>query len=254
MKKYLYVIANYNDNRQELFNKFISPKNKKFCKIHNYEYIEITENLEPFRDNYTWLKFTKIKEWLDNNFLKENDLVLNLDADMSIMKFDTDYPNEKTFSYSIDNGNTHCMGNYSLRINEWSNQMINNLLSEERFNFFKNYRWQSPSATGNHFGFWNDFREQASWYSLCGIKRHSFDSFFNIDNFGWHTELNEKVIYSIEDLQKHVQILKPEWNTTIMYGEGGESNPYFINKTKKEDTIIRHFAGGIPWFKQYLEN
>ena len=35
----------------------------------------------------------------------------------------------------------------------------------------------------------------------------------------------------------------------------GESNCMFlINKVKKEDVFIRHFAGGQPWRKEWFEN
>lgn len=252
MKKYLYVYANYKDERQEIFENYISKRNKEFCRIHNYEYLELKEDVTPFRGNYTWLKFSQVNEWVNSNFLKEGDLILNLDADMSIQKFDLDYPNDKTFSYSIDNGNTHCMGNYSLKINEWGKNLLDNILSETRYNDLKD-KITRHELFGTDSSFWDHFREQASWYSLAGIKRHSQESFFNLPNYGWHSDKNEYTIYSLKELHENVHILPTEWNVTIMSGESnGDSFPYFINKTKKEDTIIRHFAAGTEWTKEYL--
>lgn len=252
MKKYLFVIANYNDERQQIFNDFISPRNKKFCENHNYEYIEIKDDQTPFRDNYTWLKFSIVQKWIKNGFLKEGDLILNLDADMSIQMFDDDYPNEKTFSYSIDNGNTHCMGNYSLKINEWGVNLIDNILSENRYLELKDIVTKHD-LFGSYSSFWNDFREQASWYSLAGIKRHSQIPFFNLPDYGWHSDKNENTVYTLEELYNNVQILPTEWNVTIMNGESnGQLFPWYINKTKKEDIKIRHFAAGTEWLKEYL--
>jgi hypothetical protein len=251
MKKYLFVLSNYSDIRQHQFTSFISPKNKKFAEIHGYEYIEITEPQEKIRGNYTWLKFFLLKKWIDNGKFKENDIILHLDADMSIQKFDNDYPCNKSFTYSIDNGNTHCMGNYSIRINEWSVNMINNLLSEERYNKLKDKK-TIHDLFMIESSFWEDFREQASWYSLCGIKRHSQESFFNLNNYGWGSEKNEDTVYDIETLYQNVEILGPEWNTTLVRGET-PNYPWFINETKTEDIIIRHFAGGGEWPEKYLK-
>ena len=47
--------------------------------------------------------------------------------------------------------------------------------------------------------FWQEFAEQASWYSLTGIKRHSNTSFFNLPNNGFIVQ-NEWTHYSLEDL------------------------------------------------------
>ena len=41
MKKYLMVIARYKDWRQEFFDTYMSPRNKEYCELHNFEYIEI---------------------------------------------------------------------------------------------------------------------------------------------------------------------------------------------------------------------
>jgi len=250
MKKYMFVIANYSDKRQFQFENYISPKNKKFCHLHGYEYLEVTEQQEKYRDNYTWLKFHLVKNWIDSSFLKEGDIVLHLDADMSIQKFDLDYPCNKSFTYSIDNGNTHCMGNYSLKINDWSVEMINNLMSEERYQKLKDVKTKHE-LFGNESSFWSDFREQASWYSLAGIKRHSQKSFFELPDFGWHSEKTEDTLYDIEDLYNNVEIIGPEWNTTLIDGET-PNYPWFINRTNINNLVIRHFAGGGDWIEKYL--
>ena len=56
----------------------------------------------------------------------------------------------------------------------------------------------------------------------------------------------------VPELEEHVEIRGPEWNTTLL--EDDAEDPvtqqlmkYNITKSKKEDTIIRHWAGGQPW-------
>ena len=41
MKKHLLVIARYKCDKQNLFENFISPKNKEYALKHNFNYIEI---------------------------------------------------------------------------------------------------------------------------------------------------------------------------------------------------------------------
>ena len=58
-------------------------------------------------------------------------------------------------------------------------------------------------------------------------------------------------------LYKNVQIRGPEWNTTLLEEEQDDViskslQQYNIVKSKKEDTIIRHWAGGQKWnYQEY---
>jgi hypothetical protein len=244
MKKILFVIANYPDQRQQFFEQHFSVRNQKFAEIHNYEYI-VSKGGDLFRGNPTWWKFTLLKEMIDSGKLQDGDKVLHLDADMRIDKFNQDYPCEKSFSYSIDTGNTHCMGNYAIKINDWSRNMIDLILSEERF-VNLNDKLSRHDRFGYINAFWHEFREQASWYSLAGIKRHSDVPFKQLKNNGFHsTSYPEDTVYSIEELEEHVQVLPAHWNVTQVPGESNLD--FYINKTKPENIIIRHFAGGQKW-------
>lgn len=251
MKKYLLVIACYNDARQDFFRQYTSPRNKEYCQQHNYEYLELTSNLIAFRGNLTWNKISTVRNLLNENVLKDNDILVHLDADMCLVKPELEYPCNKSFSYVIDSGNTHCMGNYSIKINDWSRQLLENILSEERYQKFKNVL-----TIHEYFGtlspFWEEFREQASWYSLAGIKRHSNKPFWEYSDYGWHsTPFPEDTVYSLEELYENVEVLPTEWNVTELEGES--SCIFNINKVKKENVIIRHFAGGQPWRKEWFQ-
>lgn len=230
MRKFLLVIANYKDHRQNIFDNQISPRNKEFAQQHGYEYI-VSKGGDIVRGNPTWWKFTIPAQMYNQGVLRDGDTLLHLDADMVFHKLDRDYPCDKSFSYSIDNGNTHCMGNYSLKINQWSKKMINYILSEELFLKMK---------TDHH---WLGFREQAAWYTLSGVCHHSWVPFLDMPNYGWHSKFTDETRYSVRELQEHVQVLGPEWNTTLI----DPGNRYYIQPSDPKDTIIRHFAGGQPW-------
>jgi hypothetical protein len=240
MSKYLLVIADYSAPKQEIFDNQISPRNKEFAEQHGYEYIVSKGRDQKFRGNPTWWKFTIPVEMIQDGTLKRGDKLVHFDADMVMCKPELDYPNDKSFAYSIDNGNTHCMGNYSLMMNDWSVGMLESMLSEEL--------WQKMYRDPH----WVNFREQASWYTLAGVVSHSWTPFFDLDNYGWHSNVTENMKYSIDELNEHVHILRPEWNTTLLEDDADDPVTqqllkYNIVKSKKEDTIIRHFAGGQPW-------
>lgn len=247
MKKLLLVIANYKDWRQNFFEDFISKRNKDYCHLHNFEYFEIKEGLQPIRNNMGWIKAFKVKEIINN--LNENDILTCLDADMIIHKLEYDYTTNKSFSYAIDSGNTHCMGSYSIKVNDWTKKLFDLITSEERYQKLGNKLTIHP-AFNSYSSFWESHYDQASWYSLAGILRHSWISFWDIPNTGWHSDKNNDTIFSLEELYKHVEILSTEWNVTEIEGES-DCN-FNINKVKKQDVIIRHFAGKQPWRKEWL--
>ena len=246
--KYLMVIASYKDYRQDFFDKYISPRNKEYCNIHGFEYIEIKESLMPVRGKLGWIKAFKVRDMI-NNQLNDGDILTCLDADMAIHKTEFEYVPKKSFTYSIDSGNTHCMGSYSVRVNDWTKNLFNLITCDDRYS-----RLNRPSlhpAFNSYDSFWESHYDQASWYSLAGITRHSWVSFFNFPYNGWHSDRNEDTVYSLEELNNNVDILPTVWNVTEM---PGESDCHFnINPVKKGDVIIRHFAGQQQWREEWLK-
>ena len=246
MKKYLLVIARYQDQRQEIFEKYISPKNKDYCFKHGLEYLLVDNSVDlpVFRDNPTWWKFTLLQTAIKNGSIKENDLFVHFDADMVVVKPEFEYTTSRSFSYAIDNGNTHCMGNYCMRVNDWTVDLVDRILDEDFY---------QKNKEKKH---WQEFREQASWYSLAGIVSHSDKPFFHKPFYGFAE--NKTAYYYHQDLMDRVEIKDARWNTTLLSEE--TDNPvsqmleqYNINKTPKKETIIRHFAGGQPWRVEYFE-
>lgn len=249
MKKYLLVLANYNDWRQDFFNKYMSCRNKEYCDNNDTVYLEYTKPMNPFRGNYTWLKFKLVKDLIEDGTLKDGDILTHIDADICVVNPKIEFPCNKSFSYAIDSGNTHCMGAYSIRINDWSKRMVDLILDEERYNKY-NELLSIHEAFGHLTSFWGEFREQASWYSLAGIKRHSWKPFWEYENYGWHSDKTEDTIYSLEELHEHVEVLPTVWNVTELENES--ECQFNINKTDKNEVLLRHFAGGQPWRKEWF--
>jgi hypothetical protein len=249
MKKILFVFADYKDSRQDFFQKYMSPRNKEYSDIHGFEYLELTENLYKYRGNYTWLKFTILEQMIDEGYVSNGDIVTNLDADMCISNLEFPYQTDKSFAYAIDSGNTHCMGSYSITINDWSKQLVKNILSNDRYNMLSKLETKHERF-GYVNSFWSEFREQASWYSLAGIKRHSDLPFWEYPDYGWHSDKTDWTVYSLEELYENVEVLPTKWNVSEVLGES--SCDFLINFVDREDVIIRHFAGGQPWRKEWF--
>lgn len=249
MKKIMFAIADYKDERQQIFEKYLSPRNKKYCDHHGFEYKEIKNGIK-YRGNYTWHKVYEIKRMIDAGELSDGDSVCNIDADMCIVDGRKSiFPEQgKSFSLAIDNGNTHCWGWISFNINKWSRNMINQILDDAR--------WERLKDTKHG----KEFREQAMWYFLCGIISHSWKPFMQMPFNGWHSDYNKnETYYNLSELKENVQIRGPEWNTTLLEEEQNDPvskslQVYNITKSKKSDTIIRHWAGGQPWnYQEYCE-
>jgi hypothetical protein len=249
-KKYLMVLADYQDWRQEFFEEHMSPRNKEYCNIHNYEYLEI-KNFRSIRNSPTWAKFTVLQDLVKDGTVREGDLFTHIDADMCIVKKNNFLTTNKSFSYAIDSANSHNMGWYSMKINSWSVSLLDNILSEERYKKLNDQETYHPYFK-KYSSFWHDAKEQASWYSLAGISRHSEKSFWKLPNYGWHSDLNDTTLYSLNELIQNVEVYPTKWNVSDLKGE---SNCKFLkNRVYYHQTIIRHFAGGQDWRKDWFNS
>jgi hypothetical protein len=134
-KNYLLAIASYEIKwKQDFFDNVVSKRNKEYCKIHNLEYIEITDGVHPIRGQYFWYKSFKQEEIL-NNLLKDGDGLIFIDADALIVDTSKKLlpPNGKDYAYAIDTGNTHCTGFFSLIKTPWTIEMFSLINSQERY-------------------------------------------------------------------------------------------------------------------------
>ena len=245
--KYLFVLSSYSDYRQQIFDEVISPRNKQYCEKHGFKYVEIRNehNPVPFRGNLTWNKYSVIKELLDSNRLADGDYIVNIDADQYIVNPNIDLITTKSFSYAIDSCNSHCNSLLSFKINDWSRKLINEILSEERWQRLKDKPSFHDGFPGKYDSFAKEFREQSQMYALFGIKRHSNISFWDLPNNGWHSDITPDCIYSLDELRENVEIWPSCYNVTSFEEE--YEGMFFMNKCKKEEVVTRHFAGGQRW-------
>jgi hypothetical protein len=248
--KYLFIVACYPEGHPNLkiFDEIISPQNQKYCNKHGFKYIVLRkEHLPtPYRNDYTWNKIYTIKDLLDKEKLVDGDIIINQDVDMVWHNSDYSFePSEnKSLKIAIDSGNTFCHGAIGFRINEWTRCFINNVLDENRYQ-------RLVQHNTIHEGFPNrlptshvmEFREQAMFYKLFGIKRHSQIPFMDLPNNGIHSDVTFDTIYSVDDFNKNVELVSPNYNVTIWPGETSDLQFYINKLDKKEDVYLRHFTG-----------
>ena len=244
-------IASYNDYRKEFYEKIIRPNNLKYCLKHNIEYIDFTEGVSPIRNNFIWVKTFKISQLLET--INENDLLISIDADIAIFDHEVEFnlSQGKSFSYSIDSANTHNMGFHLLKNNQFSQNLIRELIDENRYQkYINNQEILNNGETLSEF--WKGFADQASWYSLAGIKRHSDTPFWELEGFGWNSRIDENTFFSKEDLYKNIELLPSRYNVTELWGE--TEGTYNINNVSYRKVINRHFAGQQKFKKIWYRN
>ena len=232
MKKTLFQIADYSDHRQDIFDNWFSPRNKEYAEHHGFEYYAF-KKIDKRRPNPIWSKLYKIQELLESS--ATGDKISVIDADAVVVNGTNSFETDFSFGYAIDSGNTHCMGNFTITVNAWSRKLVSLLLSEKRYQQFKNDQ------------VWQMWAEQASWYYLAGIERHSWTPFLMKPNFGWHGhDYRDSDRLSLDELYENVDVLPTQFNITLIEGE---SQPglmqYNINPC--DEVWIRHFAGGQDW-------
>ncbi len=250
MKKYMMCIASYSDYRKDFYQNFTKPNNLDYCLKHNIEYIDFTENIEPIRGNYVWVKPYILDDLLNNKF-KDGDLIICIDADIAIANHKIEFTlnDGKSYGYAIDSANTHNMGFYIVRNNSWSRNMIKLMIDDERYEHYidketVHERFKTKSS------FWRGYNEQASWYSMAGIKRHSDISFWDLENYGWNSDCDDWTVYDVNELKDNVQLFDSKYNATEL---GFETHGTFnINKVKYFEVINRHFAGSQDWNSSWL--
>ena len=181
MNKYFLVIARYEGEKQEIFDNYISPINQRYCDKHGFDYVVIGNetSLDLVRDNPTWWKFTIVQDWIKTGKVKQGDVVTHFDADMVIVKDDKPYQTDKSFSYAIDNGNTHCMGNYTITVNT-PNAWHGNLFFQTAGQPIKPVKIIESTGTEIFSQNWKQFRDHFRAFNmpmigiLIIIFRHSY--------------------------------------------------------------------------------
>lgn len=239
MRKVLVCYANYSGEKGDFFDTYTEKNFREYCGVNDVlPYIVKDRSTHDIDRHPTWMSWKIISDLIDSEFLRDGDLVSSIDADTCIVKMKASLFTSKSFGYAIDSCNTHCMGFYSIKVDEWSKKFVKNVLDEERYHRLKN----TP--------IWEMWNDQASVYSLFGIMRHSWLPFPELPHNGWGSSRTPDMIYEISEILERVEIMPTEWNVTHVAGEN--FNEFFIIPTHKKDTVIRHFAGGQKWNKDYF--
>ncbi len=245
--KYFFVISRYpeNDYRTKIFREVFSPRNKEFAEKHGLKYVEITneQHINLVRGNPTWWKFSIPLSLINAGTLEDGDTLIHYDSDILNCKPEVslELPEGKSFGYSIDSGNTCCMGFYSVRINEWSKQLFRNVMDEERWERLKD-QITIHERFGTYSSYAQEFREQSMIHRMFGVPRHSDKSYWDFNNHGWHLCPDQECIYSLGELDSNVHVFPTAYNVTEWEGES--SLQFNINgDVKKEDVVLRHFTG-----------
>lgn len=246
MNKFFITVARYNGEKQQIFDTYISPRNKTFCEKHNYKYIEIL-NHHSFNFsrayNHHFYRWWIIKDAIDNNKIVDGDIILHHDADILIVNLDKDITVTKSMTYAIDTANTHIAGLFYLKINPFTRKLIDLYINNTNIERAQHIKvWNENSNQYEIMG----AHDQHMFYHYMGIKMHSWKSFYNLPNYGFHSNKTELTCFELDEIIENIEILPTEWNVTV-----GPDNPFFINPNNH--VINRHFAGGQPWVvKQYL--
>lgn len=270
MQRHLVTFVNYNsdystDTDKEkyfLFKQFNSERNVKYCQKHNINYIEADESVYripqmftiPDNSEFTVKNNNHFARWqffrdnIDNGAFKEGDVIHHHDADLFVVQTDKLMPADKSFTYAIDTGNTHCFGAFTLKVNEFGNKLINLMLDKVRFNKLSKIKFFKEDSNADVLFYWGD---QQAYYIAAGIKCHSWEPFYKLSNYGFYTYPTEHTIFTLEELNNNVDILPTNWNVTHVPEEQGYSI-YYINPCNRADIVFRHFAGGQRWnFEEY---
>ena len=265
MKKFFTTFALYDDPyRQYMYEQFIRPRFEKYAKMHDLKFVEMNKinfnikTLHPefdIKENLHFNRWLLFKELLDNEKVKDGDIIYNIDADIFIKDYNQFFIPERSFTYAIDSANTHCFGFFALKIDDFSRKLIDNIISRDRWLGLRNFEFFNEHDNRTER---IHIADQQMYQTCAGIKPHSWTSFFELPNLGFHSYVTEFTVFTLEELQEHVQVLPVEWNTTMLIEETGDPttgqrNRYDINHTTRDKVIMRHFAGGQPWLYQEWE-
>lgn len=260
MKKFFLTLPNYTDWKLTAYQNYMAPRNKKYCQIHGYKYLELpfSPNIRVFEgisdgENVMFYRWKILKDAIEANKLQDNDIITMFDCDVYIAQLDKNFETKKSFTYAIDSGNTHCMGIFSLKVNSFTRKLINAITCQKRYNALKSMLLYKEDVQQNVTFYAND---QHAYYHVAGIKPHSWVSFLDMSNYGFHTHKTDYTVFSIQELLDNVEILGPEWNTTHLIeetGDNGKPNYYDIVRIAKDRVINRHFAGGQRWLCEEWE-
>jgi hypothetical protein len=243
MKKYFITLCTYPEGNKvkDVYEKQNKPHFIDYCKLHGFEFIEITKNeAEPY--NVCFAKMFWIKK--NMNKFNDGDVVTYMDIDCCIMDARVPFIFDTDFSIVEESTGVICMGTWSLRISEWSRKFVEAFCSEKMQKDIKKTKFMQ---------YWQD---NGAVYLLLGIP------------WGNRWGMLSK------ELKKHVQFLPAKWGCTFQKDDTDLTKPLSfngkkdVNKTYKvisrfvlkerecrfDEIVVRHLSAGtmlLPWADRY---
>jgi hypothetical protein len=254
MRKILITYCDYPDGniKRIFYEKYTKPRFVEYCKIHDFEFIEIKQNCaNPY--NLGFAKVFWIKQHWDE--FKNGDVISYMDIDCCIVNATKPAIFEKDFSIVQESTGVLCMGGtWSIRISDWSKLFINEMCSLERQRINKD------------LGSWNVWHENDAIYHVLGLNWGE-----PMDKMGTRntTPFSQSLLFN------YVGILPSEWGNTYnpedvdwtqnKFALNDQNDPDWIYKIiaqyavlerslSIDKTIVRHLSAGtmfLPWAHKY---
>tara|TARA_R110000823_G_scaffold62811_6_gene148603 strand:- start:634 stop:1389 length:756 start_codon:yes stop_codon:yes gene_type:complete len=244
-----------------MYREILSKRNEQFCKLHDITYISVQNHHEINMaeiSNHHYIRFWVIKQAILANKIKDGDIIYHYDADIFIAKLDKCIEPTKSFTYAIDSGNTHIAGLFCMVINDFTRKLIDLYLNLDNINKAQNIMVYDEYTKAER-PMWE--HDQYMFQHYAGIKRHSWQSHWELPNFGLRSYITPLTVFSLDELKENVEIIPTCWNVTHLVDETGENGKpaiFDINRCEKNEVINRHFAGGQEWrcedWLKYVKN
>lgn len=253
MKKYFITYCDYYKGhpKRVLYEQKTKPRFIEYCKLHNFIFIEIVENIAtPY-----FTSFSKMF-WIQKNInlFNDGDVITYMDIDCCIMDGRYPFIFDADFSIVQESTGTLCMGGiWSFKISEWSRRFIDEFCSTKRQEDNKNLKS------------WKAWADNDAIFHILGLEWGQSPDMMGTRN---------TTPFTAEELKKHVKILPAKWGCTFQKddtnllkkipfdGKSDSNKTYRVISTfaKKDracsfdEIIVRHLSAGtflLPWADRY---
>jgi len=236
------------DKRRMSYEELIKPRFLAYCKIHDFEFVEMNQSNSWPRD----LSFSKFY-WLKHNMagLSYGDVVTYMDTDCLIMDGTREWWFDADFSIVQETCGLLCTGTWSIRISPWSQRLVMELCNE---------KWHDTHRKTKPYRVWRD--NLIIYYALGLAFGQSVDEMGTADGS----------LFTSVELEQNVKILPAKWGCTFDPGDVDFSDKRAARtyKTYKhiskhvvpdrlcefDDIIVRHLTAGstlFPWAERYYK-
>lgn len=220
MEHILFQYANYNDNKQHMFETIIEENTQEYCYANNIQYITFNNKHEhALQRHHSWSKVFYLYSLMLAS--DDNTVITWVDADMLIKDHTINLkPINKLFALSVDTANTLNCGWFSVVNNADTRFFVEQWISEE---FYEQI---------NHEQIVQSWWEQGALYYLLGIVPETKAFVRHPQVFDLDYYKNNLEEFDVRDCSYNVSSYLIQHPTNIK---------------------IRHYSGGERWFSLTAE-